>query len=156
MLIVFHRNLARFTSSSLLKQYHPFGRFFLLLKTLCTNGKSFRWSLSMKFLEQQSSAVSRRQRNILVRLLDPQRRSWIFVSELNLISYQCLIAMSVLNPVAKRDYFRLYWSDEGFKHADEVVNKIVRIHYCVLAMLTLTTSSLTSTRLNMITSIPNA
>lgn len=64
--------------------------------------------------------------------------------------------MSVLNPVAKRDYFRLYWSDEGFKHADEVVNKIVRIHYCVLATLTLTTFSLTSTRLNMITSIPNA
>lgn len=42
MLIIFHRNRARFTSSFLLKRYHLFGRFFLLLKTSCTDGKSFR------------------------------------------------------------------------------------------------------------------
>lgn len=37
----------------------------------------------------------------------------------------------VLNPAAKQDYFTLYWSEDGCKHADEVITKVV-CSFCLM------------------------
>lgn len=40
----------------------------------------------------------------------------------------------VLNPAAKHDYFMLYWSEDGRKHAEDIITKVVR---CLLIYHTL-------------------
>lgn len=53
----------------------------------------------------------------------------MIISHLHIIT----LLFTDLNPLAKRDYFEIYWKDEGKEHANKVIDDVVRNYFTHLS-----------------------